>query len=59
MNEVNSDGNCVLSLLKYLANLFSTSCGIFTKKTPQKCFEKCVGQKRWRWSFFLGGCYLR
>jgi hypothetical protein len=26
-------------------------------KTPQKCFEKCVGQKRWRLSFFLGGCF--
>jgi hypothetical protein len=26
-------------------------------KTPQKCFLKCVGQKRWRWSFFLGGCF--
>jgi hypothetical protein len=37
MNEVNSD------MLKYFVG-FSTSCGIFTVKTPQKCFEKCVGQ---------------
>ena len=46
MNEVNSVLNFVLLQLKYL---------VFSVFSPQKVRKKCVGQQRWRWSFFGAG----